>query len=468
MYIIFYSQVRAASTCDTYFLSKELPVLDVDHTFVSGSLIDSLTTPDGEKNLSEQRKAHLVETEIRKLLQVEPDAVTQEYTNPTDPQQLVEFRNKLKEQQSITENQTQKEKATRLGKVYRIVGLSKFKEFPDILPGGERIDYLSIGHAEEVTTPKAKKKAGNSANVVLLSTSLTGRKRVLKPLSGERNSFINEVLFENAVPGAQGHREVLVSEVAQLLGATQFPEAKFVDFKHPSPVVNGTAVQIEFLPGETLHVVKEKNADIKNSQAYRELVEIIHIIDFLIGNHDRHSNNYLIFLDENGELKVFAIDHGMSFTRFTVVGDADLSLANNLLEYHKVLNHNLQAEESEHKHLRRIYERIATELHRMLENMPQRLQSNIVQKIEKVSEEEWRKLLNNANARYQKMHPQVSKPLLSNSDIEAFLLRRNMLIKEYEGGVSASVRNQKQQKSRFVKSPLENNTQKSTLIEKTK
>lgn len=171
-------------------------------------------------------------------------------------------------------------------------------------------EVVSIVKASPHTTPvekllaeatvKGSTKLNGGVNKVyvieLADEKGNKRKAIFKPIAGE---YDEDLRRENIPVGQQWKRERLASAFDEILGLNIVPPVVLREVDGQMGVV------MDFVPGDVWH-----NADVEYHDVDEEEWQKIALFDWLTGNTDRHSGNYIID-KKNG--KLWAIDNGLAF-----------------------------------------------------------------------------------------------------------------------------------------------------------
>ncbi len=169
---------------------------------------------------------------------------------------------------------------------------------PDGLRGGEPSRAEKELANRKITDASALGGQGNVNETYLaeLDNAATG---VFKPVAGENHSVRSDI------PGDLGRREVAASRVDELFGFGLVPTTAMNEIESDL----AQRRQLPAGPGSLQLFAENSSPGLDSDQYPVRQQQQIAVLDYVIGNTDRHDGNYLT--GPNGEL--VAIDHGYSF-----------------------------------------------------------------------------------------------------------------------------------------------------------
>jgi hypothetical protein len=177
-------------------------------------------------------------------------------------------------------------------------------------PGAGNLEQIqhNLEHGE-ITGGKMRDPYAGNVNETHFLNFANGEKGVWKPKEpgqgrkGERGEDM-QVLRRNITPGSGGPREVGAYKVASLVGMTDLvPVTTFREY-------NGRTGSIQHFVTNAEQASNSGNPFDGKRDAARATA-----FDFVIGNEDRHQNNWMI----QGGDKIKLIDHGLSFPQSTEI-----------------------------------------------------------------------------------------------------------------------------------------------------
>ena len=180
-----------------------------------------------------------------------------------------------------------------------------------VVPGSEDVFWNNKSDTVLGTMrskPKTSKEdGGNHVNIVVFETYKDGSKGVFKPDTMDPDTLIDirDNLDENV---SQGKREVVSYKLDQVLGFNIVPPTEMVERDgEPGTVqafVKDTKTAEEILISDSSTYKNGLN------KTQRRDIQKIALFDYITGNTDRHTGNYL--LDDK---HVYAIDNGLTFPK---------------------------------------------------------------------------------------------------------------------------------------------------------
>jgi hypothetical protein len=122
-------------------------------------------------------------------------------------------------------------------------------------------------------------------------------------------------LLPGGAPESKGFAEKLAYDLDQFLGLGFVPETNFIN-KPIGPNLEGNVGTLQLFLGSSYKEAKEVFSEPRHFPKPEEqvLFQQFIIFDYLIGNSDRHEENWMVQLDKEGRLTgIGAIDNGNSF-----------------------------------------------------------------------------------------------------------------------------------------------------------
>lgn len=189
----------------------------------------------------------------------------------------------------------------------------------------ERVGIFTIPD-DSVTGVKVTGNPGTgNANWSFKVKMSNGEAGAFKPIMGERMEGVRRTITNTGMTLAE--REVLTSIVDEYLGYGLVPETRLVRLStkgigdHVTKAREGSLQH--WRPGESFYALRRKlPAGVTPEEKFKFVT-----LDYLIGNTDRHGNNWLI--TESG--KIWSIDNGYTFPN-GMIGDTSIRGAGGLQE----------------------------------------------------------------------------------------------------------------------------------------
>lgn len=185
------------------------------------------------------------------------------------------------------------------------------------VPIGRHSDMHGLEDANLQGKPKVL--GAGAFNTVLKATYNTGDStvtRVIKPLPAEEVGRRGAVASATGIPRDSpryGQRNIAASLVNDTLGLSVMPKCSFA--MHQGRL----ALAMEVAPGKTADdMLYERGPRLARNPAVQKQVNDLEWLDAIMGQGDRHHNNYMIHVGKEGSVKVTGIDNdqcaGKDFT----------------------------------------------------------------------------------------------------------------------------------------------------------